>query len=280
VNKLMVRCDIEGASGVVSYEQAEPGKVEYAFGRAMLLSDLAALVEGLNAGGADAIWIYDEHYDGRNVDLAALPPNVSVICGKPPYRPEWAGGLDPSFDGLILLGYHSKAGAPGGLLPHTYELDIRELRLNGVSIGEIGMEAAVGGDHGVPTAMVTGDSAAVAEAEALLPGVVGVVVKEALSPTGARCHPTSVTAPRIRSAAAELVRNPPEVEPYRVGEHATLEVALSQGPYREAVRALFPDAVASEDVLVLNGATATEVWARYWEMKLAAQARVAAREEG
>ena len=29
----MIRCDMEGVSGVVSYEQAEPGKAEYFFGK-------------------------------------------------------------------------------------------------------------------------------------------------------------------------------------------------------------------------------------------------------
>ena len=32
MKKYMIRCDIEGVSGVVSYEQAEPGKPEFVFG--------------------------------------------------------------------------------------------------------------------------------------------------------------------------------------------------------------------------------------------------------
>ena len=45
----MVRCDIEGVSGVVSYEQAEPGNAEHEFGRRMFQSDLVALLDGLTA---------------------------------------------------------------------------------------------------------------------------------------------------------------------------------------------------------------------------------------
>ena len=51
MGKYMIRCDIEGISGVVSYEQAEPGKVEYGFGERMFMADLLATVEGLLAGG-------------------------------------------------------------------------------------------------------------------------------------------------------------------------------------------------------------------------------------
>ena len=70
------------------------------------------------------------------------------------------------------------------MLPHTYELDIKDLRLGGVSVGEIGMEAAVAGDMGVPVLLVAGDSAGMAEAQSLLPGVEVVVVKEAIERVG------------------------------------------------------------------------------------------------
>ena len=51
--KYMIRCDIEGVSGVVSYEQAEPGKPEYDLGLRMFKSDLCACIDGLLQGGAD-----------------------------------------------------------------------------------------------------------------------------------------------------------------------------------------------------------------------------------
>ena len=82
--KYMVRCDIEGVTGVVSYNQAEPGNDEYSFGLSMFHNDLLALLDGLRSGGADEIVIYDEHYYGENIDLDRLPENVSAICGKPP----------------------------------------------------------------------------------------------------------------------------------------------------------------------------------------------------
>jgi len=65
-----------------------------------------------------------------------------------------------------------------------------------------------------------------------------------------------------------------------VGEAATLEVVLREGPYRDAVRALAPEAMADEHTLVVEGRTATEAWASYWELKLRAQAHAAANQEG
>jgi len=269
----MVRCDIEGVTGVVSYDQAEPGNNEYAFGQAMFMEDLLALLEGLRAGGAEQVVIYDEHYYGRNIDMGRLPDFARAICGKPPYRKTWSGGVDATFDGMILLGFHAMAGTAGALLPHTYELDIGKLALNGMTVGEIGMEAAIAADHEVPVLMVTGDSAGVAEARELLPGVIGVSTKEALSDSGALCHSLAVTRRTIRETAESAVKDPPGVKPFFVGTPVTLEVTLNEGAFRDTVRKLFSDNMKNESTMCIEGRDATDVWAAYLQMKLRAQAQ-------
>ncbi len=269
--KYIIRCDMEGVSGVVSYEQAEPGKSEYEFGARMFRSDLCACIDGLLEGGADEVVIYDEHYYGRNIDPVWLPERVSIIAGKPPYRTDWAGGLDATFAGVILVGFHSKYGTPGGLLHHSYELDIRDLRLNGVSVGEIGMETAIAGDFGVPLLLMTGDSAGCAEAEALVPVVKSVVVKESLSETGGQCLPLGVTAEMIREAAREVVASPPPVKPWNLGNALKLEISFNSGIYADVVRRLYSTDLNGNGDLVLHGETAIAVWADYWQRKLIAQ---------
>ncbi len=269
--KIMVRCDLEGISGIVSYDQAEPGGAEYGFGRRMFMADLTALLDGLHAGGAGEVVIYDEHYYGRNIDLARLPGFATAICGKPPYRADWAGGLDPSFAGLVLLGFHAKFGTPRGLLHHTYELDIRDLRLNGLSVGEIGMEAAIAGDFEVPVLMVTGDSAGVAEARTLLPGVVGVTVKQALNEWGAACPSEGVSAKLIRDGARDILLHPPPVTPWRTSAPVVLEVELNEGSYLAAFRNAFSEVMTGDSTLALSAETVTAVWADYWQRKLQVQ---------
>ena len=270
--RYMIRCDMEGVSGVVSYEQAEPGGSEYEFGNRMFMADLLAALEGLKAGGADEVVIYDEHYYGRNIDIAQLPEYAKAICGKPPYRPNWAGGLDETFAGVILLGLHSKAGTAGGLLPHSYELDIAELLLNGVSVGEIGMEAAIAGDFNVPVVLVTGDSAGVKEAQELLSGVEAVSVKESISESAGLCYPLATTSEAIRSKAAAIVRKKPAAAAYKVGNEVKLEVQLNEGPYLQAAQRLLKGDMSDDKTVQLSGGSATEVWADYWQKKLRCQA--------
>jgi D-amino peptidase len=262
---------MEGVSGVVDYAQVRPDSREYETGRNLLMSDLLALLTGLREGGAEHVVIYDEHSRGRNVDLRALPEFATVVCGKPPYTREWPGGLEEGHSGLILLGFHAMAGVEGALMPHTYEREIRALVLNETPVGEISMEAAIAGDHGVPMVLVTGDFAGVAEAAALRPESLGVVVKDSLDSRGALCYPAAVTASLIRQAAAQVVQNPPQVEPYRVESPVELRVVLEDGDYLDRVQSHFPGEFADDRTLVINGDSATDVWAQYWRKKLTAR---------
>jgi D-amino peptidase len=264
--KYIVRCDIEGVTGVVSYEQAEPGKSEFEFGSRMFMSDLCALIAGLNEGGAESIVVYDEHFYGRNVDLSALADNVSVVCGKPPYTEKWAGGLDESFTGIILLGYHSKRGT-GELLNHTYEPDIQDILLNGISVGEIGIEAAIAGDYGVPLQLITGDSAGIAEARHLVPGCVGVTVKESLSETGGLCYPAAVTSKLIKESAKNIVINSPSAKPL-IFRDVHLQIKLKEGKFRSCFEKTYPEYIC-DGIVSIKSNTVTQAWANYWAMKLA-----------
>jgi D-amino peptidase len=272
--KYMIRCDIEGVSGVVSYKQSEPGNAEYFFGKKMLMADLIAMTKGLKEGGANEIVIYDEHYYGRNIDLDLLAENVSVICGKPPYKKNWAGGLDKTFTGLILLGFHSKYNNYNGLLHHSYELDIKNIILNGVSVGEIGVEAAIAGDYEVPLLMVTGDSEGVAEAKKLVKGVQGVIVKESLCAWGGICYPTTVTSEIIRKKAKEITEGKPLVKPYYQGNKVIMKIEFNEGLYLNAFYLIYKDKMENNNEIILKGSSTTEVWSEYWEMKLNAQKEI------
>ncbi|HWR22543.1 MAG TPA: M55 family metallopeptidase [Feifaniaceae bacterium] len=267
MKKYMIRCDMEGASGIVSYEQAEPGKSEYEEGRGYFMSDLLALIEGLQLGGADEIHVYDEHYYGRNIDLSALPQGVVAYCGKPPYRADWAGGLNESFSGFILLGLHSKRGTEGALLNHTYEPDLRDIRINGRSVGEIGVEAAIAGDCGVPFQLIVGDSEGVKEARSLVAGVHGVIVKESHSEYGALCYPLEVTRARIREAAADIVRRPPSAAPFKIRGPVTLEPVFFDTQFARKYREEYGSAV-------LEGDSVLACWAEYLARKRTVQALI------
>lgn len=256
--KFMIRSDIEGVTGVTTYQQAEGSE----FGHAMLANDLSAAIEGLLSSGDHEIVIYDEHTDGRNVALEDLPGSVSVICGKPPYRPDW-GGIDSSYDAMIMVGFHARSGVKGALLPHSYSRKNLNIRINGKVVGEIGMEAAIAGDFGVPTWLVTGDSAGMAEAEQIVPGIKTVVVKEAMGEFSARCLPPKVTAELIYEAARNIVQSPPDVKLVKFDGPVKLEIDLAESDYTRKLKSSYKKLFIADDTIQITGETVTDVWSQY-----------------
>jgi D-amino peptidase len=268
--KYMIRCDMEGVTGVVSYTQVEPGLPEYAEARENFMQEILSLVAGLRKDGTEEIVIYDEHWFGRNLEIGRLPRGVTGISGKPPYREDWAGGLDETFSGMILHGLHSKAGS-GQLLHHTYEPDFAGISINGVPVGEIGVESAIAGDLGVSVLLVVADSGGAAEARDLLPGVLTVETKRSQSAFGAECLPLCQTTEIIKEVARLVAENPPDVVPLRFESPVEMVMDFREGPYLEALRRRAAPNMPSPSRLVLKGKSVTAIWSEYWTLKLQCQ---------
>jgi D-amino peptidase len=252
--------------------QVTPGTAEYPRAREWFMQELLALVDGLLAGGAGDVSIYDEHWFGRNIDIARLPRNVRVFCGKPPYRADWAGGLDENCDGLILQGLHSMEGA-GHLLSHTYEPDFEAIYLNGIHVGEIGMETAIAGDFNVPLMMVVADSAGAEEARALVPGIVTVDTKISRAASGAECFVLGDVLENIRTKATALAMQPSATAPWKLGP-VGLVCVFKSGAYLDELRRQAGVLFISDNSIRIDAPSATAAWAEYWQFKLRVQAKL------
>lgn len=256
--KIMIRSDIEGVTGVTTYKQAEGTE----FGRQMLMNDLTACIDGILSAGAHEIVVYDEHTDGRNVDMDSLPDCVSVIMGKPPYRPDW-GGIDKTFDAMMMVGFHARSGVEGSLLPHSYSRKNLEIRLNGKVVGEIGMEAAIAGDFDVPLWLITGDSAGMAEAEELIEGIKTVSVKEAMGEFEANCYPPKKTAKLIFDAAKAVIKNPPSAKPFKIDGPVEMQIDLAKSDYTSKLKTVYPKLFIGDTTISIKDQTVTAVWSKY-----------------
>ncbi|GHB72387.1 hypothetical protein GCM10010331_70650 [Streptomyces xanthochromogenes] len=113
------------------------------------------------------------------------------------------GGLDEHTDAVMFLGYHARAGAGPAVLAHTMSDAILDVRVGGHSMGEIGLNAAMAGDLGVPVVLLSGDDIACAELSDLVLSAVTVAVKQALGQTAAvALHPEEARE-RLQQAAAD-----------------------------------------------------------------------------
>jgi D-amino peptidase len=215
--KVLISADMEGTCGVVSWvhvmppEEVTEGRVsstvEYERARARLTREVNAAVEGALAGGAEEVIVNESHDGMRNLLPEELHPAVRFISGndKPLGMMQ---GVDLSGIGAVFYtGYHAKAGTPAAPLAHTWSGWLNDVRIDGHSTGEFGINAIVAGHYGVPVMLVTGDDKAVVQTRELLgEQVVGVVVKEGISTFAAlHLHPARAQE-LIRAGAEEATR--------------------------------------------------------------------------
>lgn len=212
--KIYIIIDLEGITGVVSPgKQAEPGSSGYQEARELLMSDLNAAIEGALEGGASEVLIYDMHYYGLNVILDKLHPQAKIIMGNPHVvSPEM--GLNSTFKGMLMIGFHAMAETKEALLSHTYSHDMKALYLNAVLMGEIGMEAAIAGTYGVPLIMISGDSKGIEEGDRIIENFEKATVKYAIDDEGAVCLSLSISKEIIKEKALSAVKRINDFKPY------------------------------------------------------------------
>lgn len=240
--KVFISVDMEGIAGIVHAEQTRPHAPEYARSCRLMTGEANAAIEGALAAGATSIVVSDSHWDMRNIIPEELHPAAELIQGSP--RP-WTmvQGLDGSFDAACFIGYHARAGTTASVIDHTYTGSVANVLINAQAIGEIGLNAAFAGYHGVPVVLVSGDQHAVAEAKALLGNdLTGVVVKQGLARYAAQSIAPSVAQERIRAAMAEALKR--TRQPYRIEPPVTVTVDYLRASQAD-IAAILPGAERS-----------------------------------
>jgi D-amino peptidase len=181
---------MEGVAGIVDWSQCRAPGVPYEEGRRLLLGEVNAAIEGALAAGATEIICNDSHGTMNNLDPAALAGQASYVSGrhKPLYMMQ---GLEAGADVVFMIGYHGSISGESSVLSHTYNpAVISRVELNGVPVGESGINALVALACRAPVGLITGDQQTIAEADPYLPDAERVVVKESFTRFGAsNLHP-------------------------------------------------------------------------------------------
>jgi len=224
--KIYISADMEGVVGAVTGEQLGPSGFEYQRFREFMTAEVNAAIDAARAAGATEFLISDSHGNGQNLLIERLPSDVTVIRSWP--RPlGMMEGIDESFDGVIFLGYHASAANTRGVRAHTMSsANITGIRLNGISMSEGSMNAAIAGHFGVPVIMVSGDDVAVAETQVIVGDMEGAVVKWARGFHSARTLTPDAAYEVIRTRANAAVGRIDDFEPYVLETPVELELSL------------------------------------------------------
>ncbi len=224
--KIYISADMEGVVGVVTGEQLGPGGFEYERFRQFMTNEVNAAIDAARAAGATEFVISDSHGNGQNLLIEQLPDDVTVIRSWPRELSMMAG-IDESFDGVIFIGYHASTNNTRGVRAHTMSsANITSVRLNGMTMTEGSMNAAMAGHFGVPVIMVSGGDVAVAENQVIIGDIEGAVVKWASGFHSARTLTPEAAYEVIRTRTKSAIDRIEDFEPYVLETPIELELSL------------------------------------------------------
>ena len=216
--KIYVNTDLEGISGVFKFAQTREKDTplniqacEY------FMDDLAAVICGLRDAGATEIVVLDGH-GSQAVIPHLMEPGATYITGRPRPGAGNLTGLDSTFAGMVMVGFHAMMGTPDGVLNHT-QSSRSENRYwyNGVESGELVQNAVIAGYYNVPVIMVTGDVATCREATHFFgKNCVTVAVKKGWGREAAQLYPFEQTRLDLYEGAKQAVEAIKSCQPYRI----------------------------------------------------------------
>jgi len=227
--KVFMITDMEGVDGVFSSElQCLPFESpRWAESRKLLTGEVNAAVDGLFAGGATEVVVWDGHDSSRTLSAEDINPKVRLLTGTPVST---TLELDSSYTAVVFIGQHAMAGAKNGILSHSYDSRrIQNIWVNKKAVGEIGGRVMLAGTFGIPVIMLAGDRAACDEFHDLVPNGDCAEVKRGVSRTAGftLSHPAACAL--IRETARRAIQHVAEFKPYQIPGPVEVRVEFTTG---------------------------------------------------
>lgn len=235
--KVFISVDMEGLAGVVNGPDVNSTGPDYQLFRTIMAGETNAAIEGAYLAGASDVLVRDGHGNKNNLRPSELDPRAKLLRGLSTGPKNMMEGIDSTFDAVVFVGYHAKAGTPNAILEHTSTGNVVDIAINGVSLPEGGYNALVAGLYGVPVVFVAGDRAVVIQIRALLGPIGGVAVKEEINDASLGLSPKRATE-EIRRGVELAVRNRASAKrfsmpgPYTMVLKVTTERPLYPGAQR------------------------------------------------
>lgn len=206
----------------------------YDFACREAVAETNAAVGALFDSGATAVYVWDSHGTGVNMDYHMLDPRVNIVMG--------AGSgirfpcIDGTFGGVLFLGAHAY-DTENAVLSHVYssaELGVH--KINGIPVGEMQIDGAIAGKKGVPVIFASGDDICVSQAKASFGDIQCVITKKALAFNQCISRNPSVVCGEIYSAVKRAVGRQEDIPPYVISEPFDLEVNFKSRAAAEKCR--------------------------------------------
>jgi len=234
--RVFISVDMEGISGIGTPKMTSGSGKDYGLGRELATLDVNTVVDAIFEHGPAEVWVNDSHGDMQNLLHTLLDERVQYIQGhiKPLGMVE---GLDGSFDAVMLLGHHARAGTENGFIAHTGSGSVKGLWLNGVEVGEAGLNSYYSGSLGVPVILAQGDSTFADQINQLF-DVHTVVTKYAIGSSVARLVHPEIARARLRTTTLEALANLGSATPIAVQEPMTVRMRFASTTRADILQAI------------------------------------------
>ncbi len=218
---------MEGITGVTKWEQVNKEKSEYNHYRLYMAEEVNAVIRGAFNAGAGEVVINDSHGSMSNLLLDKLDERGKFISGDHKLY-SMMEGIYRGFDAAIFVGYHARRGSDEAVLNHTYTGALFEVKVNGIAMGETGINAALAGHFGIPLVLVSGDDKVTKEAKDLIPDIYTVTVKEGLGQFCAlNLHPKQ-SQKLLEETALKALKNKDKIKPFKLKSPIKFEIIYNR----------------------------------------------------
>lgn len=227
--KVYISVDMEGIAGVVHSDQTSSSGKDYNLARRWTTDETNAAIEGALEAGATEIVVNDSHGSKRNIIASLVHPAAYLITGSP--KPlGMMQGIDETFDAIIFIGYHSKAGTKDAVLDHTMSGSaFASVVINGIEMSEAQINAALGAVYDVPVVLITGDATVCIQTkEELGEDLETAVVKEAVGRYAAKTLTPEKACALIKEKTKIALQKRNWVKPYKLSPPFRFEIHFNR----------------------------------------------------
>jgi len=244
--KIFISVDMEGIWGLVSSSHVSHDSSEYNRTRRLMTQEANWAIEEAFNNGATEVVVNDSHSNMDNLLIEELDPRAQLISGGP--KPlSMMEGIDDTFDGVIFVGYHTRAGTINGVFNHTYSgKSIANVTINGKRMGECGINAGVAGYFGVPILAISGDDLLAAQAKEEIGDLETIIVKKAISRYSAHNFSKETVRDLYRTRLAEAIRNRDKKPVLKYEGKISMDIEFNREVMAECAM-LLPEAVRIDE---------------------------------
>ena len=225
--KVYISVDMEGLAGVISGREISSRGSDYGYFREIATNETNAAIMGALAAGATEIIVRDGHGAKTNILPGLLHPKAKLLRGVTDRPENMMLGIDDTFDAVLFIGYHAKAGTADGVLAHTSSGNVIDLSINGVSLPEAGYNALLAGLYDVPVVFVAGDNWICQQVKELFGEVDTVETKVGMGTAELGLHPEEVRS-KIIDAVTSALRDLPRFKPYKLQPPYTMVLKVKK----------------------------------------------------